>query len=185
MELIYATSSDVKFEIAASVLRDTGIRLIQNKIELPEIQSTSVEEVARFSCEWARDKLNCAVVVTDAGFYINALNGFPGPYVKYVNGWLTAEDIIRLLEGKKDRTVQIKECLAFCKMGCDPVVFLKTMHGVISKEIKSDKGSIIDQLVIPENCDFALSELSDDQVVPFWSKRSAFNSFKEWLTYLN
>jgi len=181
MKLVYVTSNDVKFKIASSVLEPAGVQLIQSTINPPEIQSTCVEEIAQFTSEWARDRLNCSVVVSDVGFYIHALNGFPGPFVKYVNGWLTAEDVFRLLEGKQDRTVQIKECLAYCEIGREPVLFQRTIQGLIVNEINSVKGSIMDRLVIPECCDHTLSELPNDQIVPFWSKHSAFHHLKAWI----
>ncbi|NOU98083.1 hypothetical protein GC093_33360 [Paenibacillus sp. LMG 31456] len=180
MEIIYATSNAVKFEIATTVLRETNMTLKQSNIDVPEIQSMKVEDIARFSSIWARDKLGSSVIVTDVGLYINALNGFPGPFVKFANYWLTAEDVIKLLEDKEDRTVYIKECLAFCEIDSEPLIFQKQIKGTITKEIRSENGSLMDKLVIPEN-DSLLLDIPSNEFISFWVKHSAFNPFKEWI----
>lgn len=46
--LIYATCNDLKFQVATRVLAESGIVLIQNKLDLPEIQSIHVEEAAKY-----------------------------------------------------------------------------------------------------------------------------------------
>ncbi|WP_028547274.1 non-canonical purine NTP pyrophosphatase [Paenibacillus sp. UNC451MF] len=183
MELIYVTSNAAKFEIATKVLRGTNITLKQSNIDVPEIQSMKVEDIAQFSCKWARDKLGSSVVVTDVGLYINALNGFPDPFVKYINNCLTAEDVIKLLEDKEDRTVYTKECLAFCEMDSEPVIFQRHIKGTTTTNITSKNGSVMDQLVIPEN-DILLAHIPNNEVIDFWVKHSAFNHFKEWIPSL-
>ncbi|GIP32015.1 non-canonical purine NTP pyrophosphatase [Paenibacillus sp. J2TS4] len=180
MELFYVTSNSAKFEIATRVLEGTNVHLQQSKIDVPEIQSMEVSDVAHFSSMWARDNLGCSVVITDVGLYINALNGFPGPFVKYANSWLTTEDVLRLLEGKKDRTVFIKECLAFCPVDSKPLLFHRQIKGMITREKTSGKGSLMDRLVVPEN-HILLSELSNDEFIDFWVKYSAFHLFKDWI----
>lgn len=184
MKFIYATTNDAKFKIAESVLLNTGVQVIQSGIDIPEIQSTSVEEIASYSCKWAREQLQCSVAVTDVGFYIHALGGFPGPFVKYVNGWLSSEDIIRLLADKQDRTVEIRECLAFYRMDAEPMIFQSVLRGEIVYEAASHERSVMDRIVIPEGSMRTLAELKEEELISFWSKHSAFHLLKERLSQL-
>ncbi|MBU5225066.1 hypothetical protein KQI36_00110 [Clostridium senegalense] len=85
MDIIYVTGNNLKFEIAKKVFEGSNINLIQKKLDTPEIQSFNVCDVATYSAKWASEKLNSSVIVTDAGFYVNSLRGFPGPYIKYIN----------------------------------------------------------------------------------------------------
>jgi len=105
--LIYVTGNSVKFDVALKTFTDTGVVLLQKKLDTPEIQSKSVQEVAMYSARWASKELNRPVIVTDAGFYIEALKGFPGPFIKFVNEWFSADDYINLMKDKTNRTIII------------------------------------------------------------------------------
>ena len=82
MKTVYfVTGNSHKFQVAQEVLEKKGIEVIQQKLETPEIQSTDVKEIACFSAKWASEKINRPVALTDAGYYIESLNGFPGPFI--------------------------------------------------------------------------------------------------------
>ncbi|MFI3156200.1 MAG: non-canonical purine NTP pyrophosphatase, partial [Methylococcaceae bacterium] len=84
--LYFITGNDYKLSIAQKAIAATpAIILERRKIECPEIQSHSNDDVAIFSARYAADFLQLPVVVSDAGFTIDALNGFPGPFIKYIN----------------------------------------------------------------------------------------------------
>lgn len=181
MQINYVTGNKMKFEIASNVFNKSKINLVQKKLDTPEIQSFDIKEVARYSALWARDQLNSDVIVTDAGFYINGLNGFPGPYIKYINQWLNIDDILKLLENKEDRSISIKDCLVYCSKNGKIKVFENEINGIITSNVRCQTGSMIDRLVIPESLDCTISELSYDESIEFWSKNSNFIKFKEWI----
>lgn len=79
-KLAFVTGNKYKFEVVRKVLAEQGVTLVQQNLDTPEIQSANVEEVASYSATWASDRLQKPVIITDAGYYIKALNGFPGPY---------------------------------------------------------------------------------------------------------
>lgn len=83
--IFFITGNAYKFQIAQEALAGDGIELIQKELETPEIQSISIEEIASFSANWASNLLKESVIVSDAGYYIEAFNGFPGPFIKYIN----------------------------------------------------------------------------------------------------
>jgi len=51
------------------------------KINLPEIQSMDVQEVAEHFVKCACEKLGKPVFKVDCGYYLEGLNGFPGALV--------------------------------------------------------------------------------------------------------
>lgn len=169
----FVTGNPFKLEIARKVLEKSGIRVVQEKLETPEIQSTDPVEIASFSARWAAEKLNKPIVLTDAGYYIRALNGFPGPFIKYINQWLTAEDLLRLMEKKEDRIVEVFGCLAYCEPGKKVVTFESKVTGKIAKKaVKTDKpGSTpINEIFIPEGFDKVETEISREEMVKFWAQ---------------
>ena len=167
------TSNPYKFQIAQKVLKSKGLKVIQEKLETPEIQSIDVVEIASFSAKWAAGKLGKPVTLTDAGYYIEALNGFPGPFIKYINIWLTSQDLLRLMQGEKNRKVVIRACLAYCEPGKEPITFLSEVTGTISKKaVKTDKKSntSINEIFIPEGYSKVETEIPRKEMVKFWAK---------------
>lgn len=172
-QIIFVTGNKYKFEVAQEVLKDTDIKLIQQKIETPEIQSAEVEEIAAYSAKFAAEKLGRPVALTDAGWYINALNGFPGPFVKFINNWLSSNDLIKLIEGKEDRTVTIKACLAYCEPKKESVTFISKVTGKLAlTPRKTDKegNTPINELFVPEGFDKTESEIPREEMIRYWAK---------------
>lgn len=173
-QIVFVTGNKYKFEIAQKVLENSNIELVQQKIDTPEIQSTDVEEIASYSAKFAAEKLEKPVALTDAGWYINSLNGFPGPFIKYVNQWLSSEDILKLMEGKTDRTVTIKGCLAYCEPNSEPLTFPSQVTGAISeKAVKTDKegNTPINELFIPDGYGGKVeSEIPREEMVKYWAQ---------------
>ena len=69
------------------------------------------------------------------GFYVNALNGFPGVYSKYVYNTIGLKGMLDLLKDAKDRSAYFKMTLAYCEPNQEPVYFEVTTKGTIAKEI--------------------------------------------------
>ena len=76
-KLIFITGNKEKLNIAREALKNTGINVINQKIECPELQSDDTEKIAKFSAKYASDKLKCSVVKVDSGLFLEALDGFP------------------------------------------------------------------------------------------------------------
>ena len=111
-----ARKSDVSImAIARDVFSEYGLSLEQADLDIPEIQSLDVAEVARASTEFASSNLNGIIIKSDVGYYFEALQGFPGPLIKWINQTLSASDLMALMHGKTNRRVVLRECLA-CRM---------------------------------------------------------------------
>ena len=111
MKITFITSNRVKFAIADSILKYKGISLVRNQMNLEEIQSENILDIARNSAKIAFSKIKKSVAVTDAGFYITALNGFPGPFVKYANRYFDADKLIQLMSDEPNRELIVREAL--------------------------------------------------------------------------
>ncbi len=170
MEITFVTGNSYKFQVAKEVLKDSGITLIQQKIETPEIQSKDVVEIATYSAKYAANKLNKPVALTDAGYYIEALNGFPGPFIKFINQWLTSEDLLRLMEGKENRKVTVKACLAYCEPNKEPMNFVSEVTGTLSLKTVKEGSTPINEIFIPEGYTKVEAEIPREEMVKFWGK---------------
>ncbi len=180
----FVTGNSYKFEVAQKCLKGTDIDIVQEKLETPEIQSTEVEEIASYSAKWAANKLGKSVVISDAGWYIEALNGFPGPFVKYINHWLSTDDLLRIMSGKENRKVMVKDCLAYCEPGKEPVIFVSESFGTLTTyPIKKVGASSIDALFLPEGFAEGTKEISWEDMLAFWAKSS--NNWRKIVTHLS
>lgn len=180
-KLVYVTGNKVKFDVASKVFVNTGINLVQRNMSTPEIQSKSVQNVAKYSASWASKELNEPVIVTDAGFYIEALNGFPGPFIKYVNEWFEVDDFINLMQGKANRTIFIQDCLAYCQLGEEPVVFIGSYRGTLADKPSKKPGTSIEQIFIPEGFGATISEIPEEDMISYWSRGKIMSKFKEYI----
>lgn len=182
--IIFITGNEYKYVQAKEALKETDIKLIRQDIDTPEIQSTKVEDIASYSSKWASTKLNQPVVLTDAGYYFEALNGFPGPFIKYINQWFTAQDYLNLMAGKTNRRVIITQCLSYCEPGQDPVNFLGSVEGTIANYV----GSIgkwktpINQVYIPQGYDKVVGELPFEEMMKDWNSDTVWSQFVEYLS---
>ena len=180
MKIIYMTSNKFKLLLAKKVLEPIGIEVENKVIDCPEIQSDSIEEVAKFSSKYASKELQCDTLKNDSGLVIPALKGFPSTYSKYVEETITEDGILRLMEGVKDRSAYFLEVLAYTEFNKEPIVFVSKTVGSIAYEKSGKNGWGFDKIFIPDGEDRTLACFSDDQRWKFWDD----SGYKEFAAYL-
>ena len=180
MMIIYMTSNKFKLLLAKKVLEPIGIEVENKVIDCPEIQSDSIEEVAKFSSKYASKELQCDTLKNDSGLVIPALKGFPSAYSKYVEETITEDGILRLMEGVKDRSAYFLEVLAYTEFNKEPIVFVSKTVGSIAYEKSGKNGWGFDKIFIPDGEDRTLACFSDDQRWKFWDD----SGYKEFAAYL-
>ncbi|MGI5826242.1 MAG: non-canonical purine NTP pyrophosphatase [Patescibacteria group bacterium] len=111
--LKYVTSNDGKIRVANKYLLPLGIEVVKHPLDVAEIQSSSIEDISRYKAEQAFKIVGEPLIVNDAEWNFPALNGFPGPYVRYINEWLSPEDFIALMSRHQDKTVIYKEVITY------------------------------------------------------------------------
>lgn len=136
-----------KWQVASNIFSKYNVELDHFKMETPEIQDYNVEEVSKYSAEYAAKELNTAVIKSDVGYFIPALGGFPGPFLKYINGMLKVEDILEMMKDKTDRTILLKECLTFACPGKETKQFIFTESATIALKAEGE-GSSFDRILI-------------------------------------
>ena len=151
-KVTFITGNSGKFEIAKKIFSSYGVTLSQEKIDTPEIQTLDIEEVAKYSACYVANKLQKPVIVTDVGHYITALGGFSGPFIKFINQTLKAEDILNLMQGKDNRELIMRECLAYAEPNKEPVTFISELKATIAVSAEGE-GFPIDEVLILEGMD--------------------------------
>ena len=169
------------------ILHDTTgdlLRLVQVPLETPEIQTLDVAEVARFSALWAARELGKPVLKTDVGYYLPALNGFPGPFVKWINQTLTPENILAMLGAEGERRILIREVLAYA----EPDGFIMTSegerHGRVLEVVDPTETawkSVFDRIVVEDGMECCFARLTfEEQIVHIsGAYRERYRAFAE------
>ncbi|KAF5356849.1 hypothetical protein D9756_006805 [Leucocoprinus leucothites] len=107
------------------------IQITSQSLDIPEIQGTT-QEVALAKCKRAADLINGPCITEDTALGFKALNGLPGPYIKYFLHELGHAGLNNLLVG-----FPTKEAEAICTFaysagpGTEPVLFEGRTPGMI------------------------------------------------------
>lgn len=170
MKINYLTSNPLKFRVAEQLfLESPQHQLIQHSFDAPEIQSTDSGEIARHSALYAAQKIGEPCVAMDASFSIAALGGFPGPFVKYVNNWLTEVQLLSLLADQSDRSAHFTDALAIGFPDGSSEVFLHDTNGSIAhKDNYVASKWPANSLFIPHDQSIPLGSMTEQAQVDFW-----------------
>jgi non-canonical purine NTP pyrophosphatase (RdgB/HAM1 family) len=98
-----------------------GADLEAVEVDLPEIQSLSYLEVLRAKADEAWRRLGRPLVVEEAGLDLAALNGFPGPLIKWMLEAVGAEGIAQTAYALGDTRASAR-CLLLYKDGDHEVI---------------------------------------------------------------
>jgi XTP/dITP diphosphohydrolase len=129
--IFFATGNLHKYNEARRVLAEHGIAAAMLRMDTLEIQNDDIEIIAKAAALDAVRKTLLPVIVEDAGLFIDALHGFPGPYSKYVYQTLGKAGVVKLLEKHEDRKACFRSVVAFC----GPETALRCFHGVVEGKI--------------------------------------------------
>ncbi len=132
-KLYFATSNENKFKEACKILSNYGIHVHMKKLELLEKQSDDLANIASAKAWDAWRTLHNDVIVEDDGLFIDALQGFPGPYSAFVYRTIGSEGVLKLMKGITDRRARFQSIIAFCGRDLIPMIFRGEVKGTVTK----------------------------------------------------
>jgi non-canonical purine NTP pyrophosphatase (RdgB/HAM1 family) len=154
--ITFITGNEAK---ATEVSRSLGVSIDHRKIELTELQSLDLEEVVEYKAKEAFKAIGSTVLVEDTSLRFHALNGLPGPLIKWFLAELSSEQICSLLSGFSDRSAT-GETLFGLYDGEKLEAFHGLTVGSIAKEPRGDRNFGWDPIFIPEGSDKTWAEVS-------------------------
>ncbi|MEO5949125.1 MAG: non-canonical purine NTP pyrophosphatase [Candidatus Saccharimonas sp.] len=174
--IIFATSNDGKVATLKRALEDAGVMtaIEQKTLELIEPQADTALEVARSKAMQAYRLLHQPVLVDDSSFHIEALRGFPGPYIKYMQDTVGVDGIIEFMEGKTNRNAYFTSHLVYIDQDGEEFCFSDApYYGTIALAVDATERAKawgpLWKIFIPSWTDKTLSQLST-------KRRNAHNS---------
>jgi non-canonical purine NTP pyrophosphatase (RdgB/HAM1 family) len=159
--LVFVTQNLYKLEDAQKLLPDFHIEHVD--FEVPEIQSLDPREIVEHKLKLAYEKTQKPCFVKDASLFLDCLNGFPGPFIKF---WF--EKTVG-----EDKTCQIANL--FQEYGCRWTTVLgyydgvqthfieETVNGRIAESPRGANGYHWDTIFIPEGENRTFSEMTFEE----------------------
>jgi XTP/dITP diphosphohydrolase len=182
--VFFATNNVNKFNEARRILTDYDIAVGMLRVKTAEIQSDSLNEIAQASVIDAFRRCHLPVIVEDAGLFIDALKGFPGPYAAYTYKTIHNEGILKLMENVENRRATFQSAIAYCdSSACVPVCFEGEAKGEITQKMRSEQGKSgfgFDPIFQPLGSKKTFAEMTIEEKNGFSHRAKAIHKFAKW-----
>lgn len=152
----FMTGNAGKVREAKHALEPLGFnvqQLIIEGVEISEPQCDDLEIVARSKLEQAHPYLpnkNDALMVEDAGLFVDHLNGFPGVYSAYVLKTIGCEGLLRLMSEEPARGAEFQAVAALLLDG-EVHVSRGICRGVLAIDQSGNEGFGFDPIFVPDD----------------------------------
>ncbi|MDD4358516.1 MAG: non-canonical purine NTP pyrophosphatase [Candidatus Pacebacteria bacterium] len=190
-KIYFITSNKAKIKSLKEQLLDKGLNIeVEGKnLNIIEPQADNVKDVSLIKAKEAFSILKQPLIVEDGGFEIEALNGFPGVYAKYILKTIGIDGILKLMKEENNRNCKSVSCTTFVNEKGEIYQFER----IGGKGIISEKKSL-------KHSDFAwsdfwyvfyiprfnktLNEMTKEELFDLWSnesEKSSITVFIKWL----
>ncbi len=181
MALIFVTSNIHKFNEVSEMAARRGIHIVHNNTHYTEIQADELEEVSSQSARQMSDQIMQPCFVEDAGLFVLALGGFPGPYSNYIFRTIGNRGLLKLMEGEMERGAEFRSAVGYCEPRGDPKVFTGRVEGIITMEPRGGMGFGYDPVFEPREGDGrTFAEMTTPEKNRFSHRARAVDSLFNW-----
>lgn len=177
----FASTNQNKYREVQSILAARSIPADFAQINLVEIQSDSLEEIAKEKAKSAFLQVRKPVIVEDDGLFIGGLGGFPGQYSSHAFKTIGNEGILKLLAGSANRSASFRSLVAFYD-GKSLSISEGRVDGTISDKI-TEGGWGYDPIFIPAGTDQTFGQLGGRKN-DYSHRRAALEEFAKWYAEL-
>lgn len=178
----FVTSNIHKFNEVRKVLAEYEIATAMLRVEAVEIQDDSIEEIAKASAVNAMKRCGLPIIVEDAGLFIEALKGFPGPYSSYVYRTIGTGGILRLMKNVEKREAYFHSVVAFSSPDEPPRCFHGKAEGKIVKEERGRRGFGFDPIFSLSGRNRTFAEMTTEEKNRYSHRGQALRKFAKWYT---
>lgn len=180
MKILFATHNKGKLAEARQILGQKGVEIEHLEIEYDEPRGEDTSEIACKSAEQLFSVVKRPLFLDDSGLFVDALNGFPGPYSAFVYKRIGYEGILNLLKGNVNRKAYFKCSIAYAD-GKEVKVFDGIVNGTIAESAKGNDGFGYDPVFVPDGFSGTFAEMDDKEKNAISHRGKALAEFAEWL----
>src|SRR3989338_4698414 len=176
-EITFITGNQNKADYLAKYL---GFPVQHVKLDLNEIQSLDLKEIVEHKVRQAYEKIKSPVIVEDVSLEFEALNGLPGPFIKFFVDTIPFETICSMINSKSHKAT------AKCVFGYYDGEILKFFEGGLGGEIAEtpagENGFGWDTIFIPDGYTVTRAQLNEEDDQKTYVQIKPFASLKEFLS---
>jgi len=180
--ILFISGNFHKFEEIRSILNPMGITVGMLRIKGKEIQSDHTNEIAENSAKEAFNRCHLPLIVEDAGLFIDALEGFPGPYSAYVYKTIQNKGILKLMENIQNRKATFYSTIVYHSQKTGSQFFEGKIEGEITlTEHKNDNSEFgFDPIFQPDQSKKTFAEMTLKEKNNISHRAKAANKFAHW-----
>ncbi|CAG8512536.1 11889_t:CDS:2 [Ambispora gerdemannii] len=178
-KLVFVTGNKHKLAEVQAIL-GTSVNLVDHKLDVTEIQG-STREVSSDKCRRAVKEINRPVITEDTALCFNALNGLPGPYIKWFLEKLGHDGLNRMLAGFEDKSAYALCTFAYSQgPDAEPILFEGKTPGMIVPP-RGSTGFGWDPIFQPDGFELTYAEMPKDLKNTISHRYKALENLKEFL----
>ncbi len=174
MVIYFLTGNANKLKEAREIIQE-----IQSlKIDLIEIQSINPHEIIKHKLDEAKKHHEGHFIVEDSSFYIEGMNGLPGPLIKWFEETIGLNGISSITNLFGDKA--IAKCIVGYYNGSEINFFEGSVNGKVVSP-RGENGFGWDKIFIPEGYDRTFAEMSSEEKNKISHRKLALEKLKEYL----
>ncbi|KAI0784896.1 inosine triphosphate pyrophosphatase-like protein [Abortiporus biennis] len=182
--ITFITGNKNKLAEVKVILEKAGIEVDSKDLDVPELQGTT-EEIAKEKCRKAAELLGGPCFTEDTALCYEALNGLPGPYIKFFLKDLGLDGLVTLLQGFPTNAAYALCTLAYSPgPGSEPILFEGRTDGKIVPPRGPAKFGWNPVFEV-EGTGKTFAEMSDEEKNSISHRYRALEKLKEYLTSLD
>lgn len=177
----FITGNDGKFREAKALLPE----LKRLDVDLPEEQSLDATYVIEKKLDAARKQFDGALIVEDTSLYLDGLNGFPGPLVKWMLQAVGTEGIHNLTQKIHNKKATAKTIIGYQQAPSSDIHFFAgEVVGTIVPP-NGNQGFGWDDIFQPDGLQETFAEMGDEFKPEFSMRTRAFQKLQAYLEQLD
>lgn len=185
-DIVFVTGNNNKVKELQSFLHVDGVSITTRDIDLLEIQDADVLNIVAAKCKGAYERIrregrtNCCVMIEDTCLGFRALNGMPGPYIKWFMKAVGAEGLHQMLVGFEDKRAEAV-CIYALMTDESRILFCR---GSVQGRIVEPRGASWgwDPVFEEERCSRTFGELKGEEKLRFSHRSAALTVLKKILS---
>lgn len=176
--ITFITGNEGKSKEVKSILGDM---IMSKNIDLVEIQEIDAYKIIEAKLKEAFKNIKKACLIEDTSLYINCLNGFPGPLIKWMLKGIENEGIYKIISKNKDKTAVAKTIFGYIDNDQNIHFFEGSIDGIITKP-KGYNGFGWDMIFVPQGADKTFAQMTIDEKNKYSMRKKALMKFKRFLS---
>ncbi|MBI2409607.1 non-canonical purine NTP pyrophosphatase [Candidatus Kaiserbacteria bacterium] len=176
MIIHFITGSKNKLAEMQAILGDVE----QLDIALPEIQEIDAHKIIRAKLEEALKHKKEAFIVEDTSLYFDALNGLPGPLIKWFMKTVGNDGLFKMAESFGNYGAEAKTIIGYTDWSGDIQFFEGSVRGAIVAP-RGETNFGWDPIFQPEGKDKTFAELTAEEKNAFSMRKLAAEKLKTHL----